>query len=62
MKISHNRAPEPTYHFILDETIESKRLITPLFQIVNRFTPCDFRFNQPMLIIVSIIMKRFVDK
>jgi len=25
------------YHFIIDETIETKRLINALYQVVNRF-------------------------
>jgi len=28
----------------------------------NRFRPYNFRSNQPLAIIVSVIMKRFVDK
>jgi len=50
-----------TYHFIPDETMGTKRLIEKLFQMIKRFRPGSFRCNQPV-IIVSIIMKRYLDK
>ena len=49
------------YHFIIDETIEAKRLINTLYQMVNRFMPGSFRCNQPMAIIISKSMKRYLD-
>ena len=47
---------------MLDETMGTKRLIKTLFQMVKRFIPGSFRCNQPVVIIVSIIMKRYLDK
>ena len=41
------------YHFILDETMGTKRLIKTLFQMVKRFIAGSFRCNQPVVIIVS---------
>ena len=57
----HSFPPRHTYHFILDETIRMKRLIKTLFQMVKRSIPGSFRCNQLAVIIVSIIMKRYLD-
>lgn len=59
--MNSNGAPRNTYHFILDATIEIKRLIKTLFHKVKRFILGSFRCNQPMVIIVSQVMNRSLD-
>jgi hypothetical protein len=48
------------YHFIIDETIEAKRLIKKLYQVVNLFMAGSFRCNLPMANIISKSMKRYL--
>jgi hypothetical protein len=49
-------------YFIFDETIGMKQLIRKIYQMVKRFTPDDFRCNQPVAAIISKSMKRYLDK
>jgi len=51
-----------TYRFIFDETIETKWLIKPLYQMVKRFMPDTFRCKRPVEAIISKTMKRYLDK
>jgi hypothetical protein len=49
-------------YLIFDETLEAKRLIKTLYQVVNRFIARIFRCNRRTVAIISRSMKRYLDK